>query len=338
MSPAIAPSTTSSCGDAGAGQLPRPSAARPAAAGASRRPGRATAPRSCSARITASAVPWPPAARAPVLQWVAIRVAPASSSAPWAAIAAEAASSSAWMRSASRARGRGHRRRPGRQRRGAHAVDGVGQVDRGRPRRAQQLPAALERPEAGLAAPPPWPARRRRRSRSAARRGRPGAGWPAPCRRAPSSASHTSARGQRASGRAPPGGARPSAGPDGAASRRTWRQRTRAPIVSASRSTRGGCAWPARRPSAAAFWKLRSIARGPHMKTDSSRAVGVGGGEDALGREAPVDARVDQMGAQRLVAVGDRADLVGERRRRRRRCRRSRRDGAAGDRRARAAS
>ena len=68
---------------------------------------------------------------------------------------------------------------------------------------------------------------------------------------------------------------------------------------------------PAARSS---VWKLRSIPRGPHMKTDSSRAVAVGDGEDALGREAPVDAGVDQMGVQRPVAVGDRADLVGERR------------------------
>ena len=68
---------------------------------------------------------------------------------------------------------------------------------------------------------------------------------------------------------------------------------------------------PAARSS---VWKLRSMARGPHMKTDSPRAVAVGGGEHALGGEAPLDAGVDQMRVQRPVAVGDRADLLGERR------------------------
>ena len=61
------------------------------------------ASRSASSAITASAVPRPGAASAPVLQWVRIRPAPAaaSRSAPWAAIAALAASSSASIARAS---------------------------------------------------------------------------------------------------------------------------------------------------------------------------------------------------------------------------------------------
>ena len=43
-------------------------------------------------------------------------------------------------------------------------------------------------------------------------------------------------------------------------------------------------------------------------------AVAVGGGEHALGGQAPLHAGVDQMGVQRRVAVGDGADLLGERR------------------------
>src|SRR5471030_1966463 len=42
--------------------------------------------------------------------------------------------------------------------------------------------------------------------------------------------------------------------------------------------------------------------------------LAVDGGEDLLGREATFDARVDQVRAQRLVAVGDLADLGRERR------------------------
>ena len=58
-------------------------------------------PRSASSATTASAVPRPGAASAPVLQWVRIRRAPASSSAPWRAIASLAATSSASIARAS---------------------------------------------------------------------------------------------------------------------------------------------------------------------------------------------------------------------------------------------
>ena len=78
------------------------------------------------------------------------------------------------------ARPRRARRRPSRparrQRGGAHAVDGVREVDGGRARRAQQLPAALERAEAGPAGDLHRQPVGRGDRRSAARRARPGAG------------------------------------------------------------------------------------------------------------------------------------------------------------------
>ena len=87
--------------------------------------------------ITASAEPAPPVASAPVLQCVRIRRAPASRSAPCAAIAADAASSSASIASAS-ARAAARHRRSGRAARRRDAVDGPGEVDRGRARVAQR--------------------------------------------------------------------------------------------------------------------------------------------------------------------------------------------------------
>ena len=201
---------------------PTRSGARPAAAAASRRRGRGRRRARAARGSPPSAVPRPPAASAPVLQCVAIRRAPASRSAPCAAIAAEAASSSAWMRSASARAAPGHRRRPGRQRRRAHAVDGVGEVDGGRPRRAQQLPARLERAEAGLA---------RDLHRQPVGGGDPDERSPAHGQ-APDGLRRVGARPRApatprrragASGRGSPGAARPNAGPGGAASRRTWR-------------------------------------------------------------------------------------------------------------------
>src|SRR3954447_26259459 len=41
--------------------------------------------------------------------------------------------------------------------------------------------------------------------------------------------------------------------------------------------------------------------------------VAAGDGKNVLGREAAVASRVDEVGAKRWVASGDRADLVGER-------------------------
>ncbi len=108
------------------------------------------------------------------------------------------------------ARRRRHPRRPRAQRRGAHAVDGPREVDRRRPRRAQLIRGALERPQAG---------QRRELHRDAVRRGdadqRRAADRQAPDRRggvgSRPSARATPPRRAAASGRAHAGARRPSA-------------------------------------------------------------------------------------------------------------------------------
>ena len=53
--------------------------------------------------------------------------------------------------------------------------------------------------------------------------------------------------------------------------------------------------------------------RATHEHRELAR-IAVGDTEDMLGREATVDARVDHVHVQGLMAVGDLADLLGERR------------------------
>ena len=131
---------------------------------------------------------------------------------------------------------------------------------------------------------------------------------------APSSASHTSAPGRRVWSRT--------------ARRRPSQRRAGWGCVAtdmraaysrpADRQRQSKCSrWMRRFGTPAArrsVWKLRSMPPRTAHEDRQPAAVAVGGGEDALGGEAPLDARVDQMGVQRPVAVGDRADLLGERR------------------------
>src|SRR3954451_20499464 len=101
ISPAAALSTISSNGKPARSSSHSVSRAPSSSGRVSHASTRTSGSRRCSSRITASAVPSPPAASAPVLQIVSTRRALARRSAPWRAIAALAASSSAWMRWAS---------------------------------------------------------------------------------------------------------------------------------------------------------------------------------------------------------------------------------------------
>ncbi len=99
--PAAAESTTSSCGISSLASSYTVSRAPCRSGRDSVAMTISSRPRAASSAITASAVPRPGAASAPVLQWVRIRRASASRSAPWAAIASLAASSSASIARAS---------------------------------------------------------------------------------------------------------------------------------------------------------------------------------------------------------------------------------------------
>ena len=107
----------------------------------------ASLPRSCAARMTPSAVPYPAVASAPALQWVRTRPPSGTSAAPWAPMARLAATSSsriAWASSSSRPRSAsiGTVRFSIATR--AHPLERPEEVHRGRPRGAQALDRLLE--------------------------------------------------------------------------------------------------------------------------------------------------------------------------------------------------
>ena len=179
---------------------PRPSAARPGAAAAPRRPARARSRRSASSAITPRPVPRPGGGER---AGVAVRH---HGHRPGGQRGLERVGAVARERRAGRLvlaldrlrrRARGRRESSPRPRRPRTRSTAQREVARRRPGAGEHGGAALERLGGRRRARPPSPARRRRRRRSAARRARPAAGSPRPCRPRPCSVSTTSSAGRR---------------------------------------------------------------------------------------------------------------------------------------------